>query len=360
MSDFTFKNEFLNVYLAYVEETESPRIAHIWSALTSVAACLGRRVQLPCDIGDTYANMYTVLVGPPSIKKSTAMKIAAKLVKQSTDVRFAPDDTGGQRQGLAAAMQGTEIKEEMDFAQSFDSVASSAGLMQLGDGVQTNDGLEKLLNMAVDIRDRHTMFATASELNSFIGHNNFDMLTFLIKVWDGDDFEYRLKTSEMILKEPLLTLIGCTTPTNIAEAMPQAAMGQGFMSRVILVHADKRYKRVRKPKLNMELEPVLKRTFSTIFNTFNGNMLDNRRRNLRVCTSQENRFNSKTHMVKKHSQFKGVHPNKDKWRAVIMHNRKYIHIGTFLTPEEAARAYDAKATELFGEFANLNFPKEAI
>lgn len=89
----------------------------------------------------------------------------------------------------------------------------------------------------------------------------------------------------------------------------------------------------------------------------NGDMLDNRRENLRVCTSQENRFNSKTHMTKKGSKFKGVHKNRDKWRAVIMHNRKYIHIGNFLTPEEAARAYDAKALELFGEFAHLNFPK---
>jgi hypothetical protein len=88
----------------------------------------------------------------------------------------------------------------------------------------------------------------------------------------------------------------------------------------------------------------------------NGDMLDNRRSNLRVCTSQQNRFNSLNRKGNKHSGFKGVHPNRDKWRAIIMKDRKYIHIGNFLKPEDAARAYDAKAVELFGEFANLNFP----
>jgi hypothetical protein len=44
-----------------------------------------------------------------------------------------------------------------------------------------------------------------------------------------------------------------------------------------------------------------------------------------------------------------------RWQARITIDRKQHHIGTFDTPEEAARAYDARALEAFGSFAVLNF-----
>lgn len=44
-----------------------------------------------------------------------------------------------------------------------------------------------------------------------------------------------------------------------------------------------------------------------------------------------------------------------KWQAQVKHNRKNVYVGLFNTALEAARAYDEKAKELFGEFAQLNF-----
>ena len=54
------------------------------------------------------------------------------------------------------------------------------------------------------------------------------------------------------------------------------------------------------------------------------------------------------------SKYKGVWKRKASWRANIKHNYKTIHLGSFKTEEEAARAYNAKATKLYGEFAKLN------
>lgn len=55
--------------------------------------------------------------------------------------------------------------------------------------------------------------------------------------------------------------------------------------------------------------------------------------------------------------FRGVTRRGDgKWQARIQVDGKRIHIGTFGTPEEAARAYDAMARELLGDKAILNFP----
>lgn len=95
----------------------------------------------------------------------------------------------------------------------------------------------------------------------------------------------------------------------------------------------------------------------------NRNRLDNRRSNLRIVTTSQNLMNKTKMTGHSSSIYKGVslltpretqrlHP----WRACIRFGSRFIHIGLFLDEIEAAKAYDAKARELFGEFAYLNFP----
>lgn len=85
----------------------------------------------------------------------------------------------------------------------------------------------------------------------------------------------------------------------------------------------------------------------------NGIRDDNRAKNLREASPQQNNFNQKT-PVTNTSGYKGVSWNKrdQNWEASIQINRKHIHLGRFSTPESAALVYAAKASELFGEFAN--------
>ena len=89
----------------------------------------------------------------------------------------------------------------------------------------------------------------------------------------------------------------------------------------------------------------------------NNNGLDNRRCNLRFCTRSQNMANSRGHR-RRFSSFKGVsfHKEYKKWRAIITQNKKNHHLGFFRSQVRAAKAYDDKAKELFGEFANPNFP----
>ena len=90
----------------------------------------------------------------------------------------------------------------------------------------------------------------------------------------------------------------------------------------------------------------------------NGNSLDNRKENLRVCTHSENMHNRKvrTHIS---SGYKGVHWHRHnkKWEAYIRIHSKRIFLGYFSDPAEAAHAYDKAAKNLFGEFARPNFPE---
>ncbi len=86
----------------------------------------------------------------------------------------------------------------------------------------------------------------------------------------------------------------------------------------------------------------------------NGDGLDNRKQNLRICNNQQNAFNAKGRQ--KTSKYKGVSWFKQtkRWRTVIMLNKKQIHIGYFEDEIEASKAYNKKAKELFGEFARIN------
>jgi len=89
-----------------------------------------------------------------------------------------------------------------------------------------------------------------------------------------------------------------------------------------------------------------------------GNGLNDRRSNLRVCTQQQNLYNSRPHG--RSSRFKGPCWDKAKrrWVVYIRHDGRNVFIGRFRDEAEAARAYDHKAYELFGEYAYLNFPEE--
>jgi hypothetical protein len=90
-----------------------------------------------------------------------------------------------------------------------------------------------------------------------------------------------------------------------------------------------------------------------------GTGINNCQANLRLCTRAQNLYNSRPRAAR--SRYKGVRYEKrtGKWIAEITHRGRRYHLGSFDTEIEAARAYDAKARELFGPFARLNFPDDA-
>ena len=87
----------------------------------------------------------------------------------------------------------------------------------------------------------------------------------------------------------------------------------------------------------------------------NLNTLDNRKENLRLASSQQNAWNRRVRSDNALG-LKGVYAhtvNPGKWVARAQGN----YLGCFTSPEAAARAYDAYALRVYGEFARINFPK---
>jgi hypothetical protein len=87
-----------------------------------------------------------------------------------------------------------------------------------------------------------------------------------------------------------------------------------------------------------------------------GDGLNNRRANLRHCTGAQNQANTWKRRNGA-SRFKGVFPSPSgKWKAGIRIDGRLRHLGTFVSDEDAARAYDRAARAAWGDWAALNFP----
>ncbi len=86
----------------------------------------------------------------------------------------------------------------------------------------------------------------------------------------------------------------------------------------------------------------------------NHNKLDNQKGNLRICTKSQNMMNKLPKIGS--SKFKGVGWNKREkiWQSKIKKDNKWYFLGYFIKETDAAKAYNKKAKELFGEYAHVN------
>ena len=120
-------------------------------------------------------------------------------------------------------------------------------------------------------------------------------------------------------------------------------------------HFDGRYARATIEGSKVRMHSYIKSPeVGQVVDHINRDELDNRLSNLRVCSHKENIRNSKP--LKRTSEFKGVHFNKrlGRWSSSIICECITYFIGNFDSEVDAAKAYDKKARELFGEFAYLN------
>lgn len=87
----------------------------------------------------------------------------------------------------------------------------------------------------------------------------------------------------------------------------------------------------------------------------NGEGLDNRKINLRICTATQNLMNRGVQINNK-TGYKGVSYDKklNKYRAQIRINKVTKNLGYYIDPIDAARVYNTAAIKYYGEFAQLN------
>jgi Protein of unknown function (DUF3987) len=289
------KNQFIKDWLKFTDGSEVPELFNMWTGLSAVAACLGRRSSLNTGRFRVYPNMYVVLTGPAAVRKSSAAGIVSKLLKQYTGVKFGPTDTAGRRQGLITAFmeaygtkpKTTKTKITDDLAKIF---ADSEEQERKLDAVKAINArtdidvaeasvLERMLMSTKSITDitpkykhppnsnvDHDLFLFADELSDLIGMNQPEMINFLTSIYyPQDNYEYKLVNSSAKINRPGLNILSCTTPTSLMKHLPETAIGQGFSSRAMFVYCGQpRPKVFRPPPLDEYTAQQMGNLFATL------------------------------------------------------------------------------------------------
>lgn len=207
----TYGKDFVSRYMeaCNLEESEAPAIYHRWTCLSIMGAFMGRDIYIQFGTGPIYPNQFVLLMGSPGTRKGTAMSVGRKILKAAQYARFSADKTSKER-----------------------------FLMDMKQFDKGNMDLEDLENLVIDAPSESYVFAP--EFVDFIGQGNMEFVTMLTNLWDNLETykQPKIQGKSVEVDKPTVNMLGGATPDGFSLAFPPEALGGGFLSRVILLHAD--------------------------------------------------------------------------------------------------------------------------
>lgn len=241
----TTDKSLFDLYFEYVRDTEPPIIYHRWALITAVGAMLGRQFYFPFGDQRVYPNMYVMLIGNPGTRKSTAIKGVARVLRSAGYDSFAAEKTTKEK--FLLDLEGAE--DEVGLRSAYGKAPAGRNspardvlaTLDLDDGSETHDGIPR------------EVFVTADEFNEFVGTGNLDFLSMLGALWDWDSetttYKHRFKNSKSIsIYQPTISILGGNTHAGFQAAFPEAAIGQGFLSRLVLVYSEPSGRKITFPQ----------------------------------------------------------------------------------------------------------------
>lgn len=231
--DNNMNEDFISHYLRFIGKSEAPTLYHRWCAIASLGAFLGRQLYYNFGHQKLHTNLYVMLIGVPATRKSTAIKIAKKSLINCGYETISADRTSKEKFLLDLAREETDNVEDI-----------------LSQNIWGSSGSEG---------DTHEMWIACDEFNDFIGVGNVEFISMLGTLWDFEGkYENRIKSGKSVsINNPTISILGGNTPVNFARAFPPEILGQGFFSRLLLVHADPTGIRITFPK-SPSTENILK------------------------------------------------------------------------------------------------------
>ena len=216
-------SDWLEYYLKFTQNSEPPRLYHLWTGISCITSCLQRKCWLNWGYENLYPNFYIVLVGPPGGRKGTAMKYGKGLLRE-LKVQLSSDSLGSIQ---------TLYKELME----------STGTYRTEDGV---------------ILEHRSLSVWSEEFQVFLHNSDQRLIPNLTDLFDSPDvWRYStLKRGLEDLSKCWLNILGAITPSLLQGNLNREVAGGGLISRMIFVVGYGKRKKVPVTFLSKEEEQL--------------------------------------------------------------------------------------------------------
>lgn len=257
-SNTTNKSTIFDAYFELVEDSsESPFLYHRWNLISTVAALLGRQVHLKFGFEDIYPNMYICLMGGAGTRKSSSISISRKVLAATGYNKFARE-------------RSSKEKFIKDLSVGFDVINGAI----TGDDDPLNVELDDFVKF--EDRDPSEVFVCAGELEDFLGNGDTAFISLLTNMWDNlPHYSHgKMTSADLLIKEPTVNLLGGCTPVTFSTVFPPEVIGQGMLSRLLLIYGGGVRKKITIPaQPNAELLSFFCEHMASIKNQVKGVML---------------------------------------------------------------------------------------
>ncbi len=227
---------FLTDFVYASRGLTSPTEFCLWTGLFVVSSCIRRDAWIDWSpLGCFYPNLYVILVAPPGLcGKGTVINFGMDVLENST--KFLQNET---------------LKKLKQFLIFRDKITSEKLLMDIATWSKARIEIEVEGNTRF-INRSGAVILCADELSVFLGKQQYNegLISILLGLYDNKkEFGYSTKVhGRLTVKGSYTTLIGGTTIAGLRESIPEAAMGDGFLSRTIMVYRDRPTRPYRKPR----------------------------------------------------------------------------------------------------------------
>ena len=210
---------------------EAPTIFSAWTSLFCVSAAVRRSAWMALYPGRIYPNVYVILVAPPSqCKKTTIIEFGADIIRNIT--KFIPNET---------------LRKIKEVRMLMNKVIPEALIKSLQPLEIHIDGEDESLDLGSQL------VIMAPELTVMMGKQSYNtgLIELLTNLYDCPEFWQYTKSSltetnkvvNIPIRKGFVSFLGGATTDGLARSVPEAAFGDGFMSRLIPVYQDKSTRR---------------------------------------------------------------------------------------------------------------------